>query len=587
MYTLRLRNEIAPELVAIERRDGGAQQCDRLENAVEGFVCGLFVGSESAAPEAFAVQADVPVGEVVADEGLDEAAGQGDVVVFVGGAHVAYEAVLQRDDPSVDLGQSLRDGQRAGPCPTRGARYLHCPSARLPAVDVGIKREERVGVVESAEELAADLVNTGLVETQVVPRLGIRKHIPAESVGAVLVEFLERIHGIAEALAHLVAVLVEHKSVGDDALESGSSAYHRMYRVQGIEPAARLVDTFGDEVGGAAEIRAVDAAKASLGIRHRTGIEPYVDKVALAGHLPARRAHEEDVVDVGPVEIDAVVVILAHVCRIESLVFKGIGGHYACCNRFLDLLVELLGAAYADFFLAVFGTPDRERRAPETAAAEVPVLDVLEPNAEASGAGGFRLPADLLVQGYHLVFDGGGADEPGIKRIIYYRAVGTPAVRIAVNMLLHAEQASVLLHHHAKVHVEHGSILGEGLLTVKLAEIIVYRILYVAAGELLVGRIHRRGDVCRIEVFQTHETPLSVHLRHGVSVDVDGHHAGDSGGRSHPLVVGAECRGDMHYAGTVLGRHIVAGDDAEGVSVGFEPGNQLLVAYADEFRALE
>ena len=286
-------------------------------------------------------------------------------------------------------------------------------------------------------------------------------------------------------------------------------------------------------------------------------------------------------------EIDAVVVILAHVCRIESLVFKGIGGHYACCNRFLDLLVELLGAAYADFFLAVFGTPDRERRAPETAAAEVPVLDVLKPNAEASGAGGFRLPADLLVQGYHLVFDGGGADEPGIKRIIYYRAVGTPAVRIAVNMLLHAEQASVLLHHHAKVHVEHGSILGEGLLTVKLAEIIVYRILYVAAGELLVGRIHRRGDVCRIEVFQTHETPLSVHLRHGVSVDVDGHHAGDSGGRSHPLVVGAECRGDMHYAGTVLGRHIVAGDDAEGVSVGFEPGNQLLVAYADEFRALE
>ena len=74
--------------------------------------------------------------------------------------------------------------------------------------------------------------------------------------------------------------------------------------MKGIEPPAGLVHAFCDEIGGAAEIGGVEPAQAGLGIRHGSGIEPYVDEVAFAHHLLSGRADEEDIVHIRPVKVD-------------------------------------------------------------------------------------------------------------------------------------------------------------------------------------------------------------------------------------------------------------------------------------------
>ena len=111
-------------------------------------------------------------------------------------------------------------------------------------------------------------------------------------------------------------------------------------------------------------------------------------------------------------EVDAVVVLLAHVRGVEALFLQGIGAHDARRDSLLHFGVEFGRAADADLFLAVFRAPYRQGSAPETASAEVPVLDILKPLAETPGAGVLRFPADFLVQGDHAVLDRGGLDEP-------------------------------------------------------------------------------------------------------------------------------------------------------------------------------
>ena len=67
---------------------------------------------------------------MVAYKGLYEASRQSDIVVFVCGTHVTDQAVLQRYDPTVDLGNA--------------ANALRTGIARtgLPAIHIRIQREE-------------------------------------------------------------------------------------------------------------------------------------------------------------------------------------------------------------------------------------------------------------------------------------------------------------------------------------------------------------------------------------------------------------------------------------------------------------
>ena len=109
----------------------------------------------SPCPEAFAVKTHEPVGQVVVDERVDETTCAGRVIAVHLALHTLDERVEHRQDPTVDLG-------------TFG--HGHVGLAIAETVDVGVEAEERVGVVEGAEELAAHLVDTCGVKLEVVPR---------------------------------------------------------------------------------------------------------------------------------------------------------------------------------------------------------------------------------------------------------------------------------------------------------------------------------------------------------------------------------------------------------------------------------
>ena len=346
--------------------------------------------------------------------------------------------------------------------------------------------------------------------------------------------------------------------------------------MEGIEPAARLVDAFGNEVRSLAELLRPEVAETLLGIRHGAGIEPHVDEVRLAEHLPAAVGHEDNIVHVWTVQVDLIVIIKAHVRGIKALVPQRIGFHESSIDRLVYLAVELGDAADALLFLSVFRAPDRERSAPVAAAGEVPVLDVLEPLSETAGTCGFRLPSDGLVERNHLVLDDRGLDEPCVKGIVEHGLVGAPAMGIAVDMLLDLEDAAVFLHHHAEVDVERRSIFGQA---------VVEGILDVTSCVLGICGIHICSNILGVKVFHPEETALAVNLGLPVAVPVYYHERGDVVVGSHFLIVRSEGRGDVDDAGSFLRRDIVAEDHAERISVRLKPRDQLVVADTEELLA--
>ena len=109
------------------------------------------------------------------------------------------------------------------------------------------------------------------------------------------------------------------------------------------EPAASLIDTLGDEVGGidraAVEQLLVLERIVDLGIRHGAGVEPDVDEVALALHRLAAVGDERDLVHVGTVQIDFVVVLSRIFTGDKALRFVRIGFHEAGSDSLVYFLI--------------------------------------------------------------------------------------------------------------------------------------------------------------------------------------------------------------------------------------------------------
>ena len=348
--------------------------------------------------------------------------------------------------------------------------------------------------------------------------------------------------------------------------------------VEGVEPSSGLVDAFRNEVRGCTELLLAEAAQAFLRIWHRAGVEPHVDEVALPGHLASAVGHEVYVVHIWPVEVYPVIISKGHVRRVETLVLERIGCHDSGCYSLLYLGVELGCGADALLFLSILGAPDRERGAPVAASGEVPVLDVLEPLSETSGTCGLRLPGNGLVQCNHLVLDSRSLYEPRIKRIVEHRLVGSPAVRIAVDVLLDPECPAVHLHHHAEVDIKGRGVCRNG---------IIEGILDVPAGIFGIFRAYVPGGICRIHILEAVETSFPVDKRLEEAGSVLELHRRYAECGSNLLVVSSEGRGDVNHARTVLGGDIVSGDDFEGVPVyRLEPRYELAVADAGELGAL-
>ena len=339
--------------------------------------------------------------------------------------------------------------------------------------------------------------------------------------------------------------------------------------MQGVEPTAGLVHALGDEVGGEGEsaIRALHAVAVlegvmPLGVGHAAGIEPDVDQIGLAVHRTAVGRLEHDAIHHVLVQVDAGVVLIGHVPRHE--VREGMGVHQAGFHRLSARGVQLLHRSDATLLSTVFGPPDGNRNAPVPRAAEVPIVEVLEPLSEASRAGGGGLPLDGVVELPHPVLGRGGPDEPAVQWVIQHRAVRPPAVWVAVLVLLDQESTAPGLQVNGNLHV-HGLLRGV---------VVVVLLLDVASGER--------------PAFRT-EPSLQVHQRNPVALAVVHQQWRHASGLRDPGVVGTKRWRRVHDARAVLRGHEVAGNHAERLLRRVHrlgPINQLLVPQAHQIRAL-
>ena len=277
----------------------------------------------------------------------------------------------------------------------------------MPSIHVGIHGQEAVGLCKLAEESACDLLYALHIKLQVVPGRAVGNHIPAQRVGSVLLYGAKGIYGVAQTLGHLHAVLIQYQAVAYHGAVSHAVEYHCAQSMQGVEPSACLVNTLGYKVGRESLVLvdglAVFEGVVHLCIGHGTAVEPHVYQVGFSCQLASAGTYQHDVIHHGAVQVDAVIVLLAHVAGYKTFVLERIGCHDACCHALLYLLVEFLQRTDAQFLTGVTVAPDGQRSAPIAASREVPVVEVLEPFAEAACASALGLPVDGVVQFHHAL----------------------------------------------------------------------------------------------------------------------------------------------------------------------------------------
>ena len=284
--------------------------------------------------------------------------------------------------------------------------------------EVPVEDEEAVGVPERLQELAHRLGHGVHREAVAVPRLLRGEVVPAQRVRAVRVDHVPRHDHVALRLGHLLALAVEDQAEAEHRAVGGLPEENRGHGEQRVEPAARLVERLADVVGREAlpEPLLVLERRVPLGEGHAARVPPHVDQVGHAAHALAALAAQDDLVDVGPVQVV---------------------GHHP------PALLDLGARAHADHVTLV-AAPDRQAGAPVALARESPVHVVLEPVAEAPVLDVVGVPLDRLVGREQLVLDLGGAHVPVGLGVVDERRAAAPAVRVGVLVLTRAEQAAGL-----------------------------------------------------------------------------------------------------------------------------------------------
>ena len=319
-----------------------------------------------------------------------------------------------------------------------------------------------------------------------------------------------------------------------------------------------------------------------LSVGHGAGIEPNVNEVSLAAHGSTGGRNEHNLIDVGAVQVNAVIVLSAVVSGHKTFLLQRIRFHESALHALFDFCIELFQRGDAHFLFRVGVAPDGQRRSPVAGTAEVPVVEVFKPFAEASRSGGSRFPLNLFVQFHHALFEGRTADEPTVKRIVEHRFVGTPAVRIVVDVFLNLESLALLLEFHAKDDVEVLCFLGcFFVIFSSLIELGCIGVLDEGTGVVSVEFfIHAGLEEGGSEFFD--EIVFSGQINHGARLAglIDEEERGDAGGFRHLGVVRTESRGDVYDARTVFRGDIVARDNSEGSLGEFD---ETVVAHAETF----
>ena len=378
------------------------------EHRVERVISVLLVVGHIWTPEAVSASADVPVVERV-EERADLLGRPGEVV----GLH----AVGGGFDDRAHLGEDVLV-ELVG----RVGAHL-----RLVAVDVRVEREERIRVPHGQHDLAGHLVDAAIRNAGIATTNDVRVHeVPAQRVGALLVEDLGGLGVVAELLRQLLAIFGEKDAVTDHVLERRLVEQRASKNVQRVEPAAGLVDVLDDEIGRVVLFKPLLVLEwiVHLGEWHRAALEPAVEHLGhaahhrLAGRVVGVRANQ--LVDVGTMQVG----------RADAEV------GFELVEAAIDIDAWVLG---------VITAPHRDWRTPETVAADRPVACAFEPLAEAAVLHVVGNPVDVLVQLDQAITEIGDLHIPTWQGAVDDRRVGAPAVRIVVLVRLVSDQATKVL----------------------------------------------------------------------------------------------------------------------------------------------
>ena len=282
------------------------------------------------------------------------------------------------------------------------------------------------------------------------PRGGIDIEIPADGIGAVGLQRIKGVNGVALGFTHLLAVFILHVPQHNDVLKAGTVKHQGGNGVQRIEPAAGLVHRLADEVGGELCLEQLLILKGIMVLRkgHRAGIEPAVDDLGDTVHLfAALGAADGHGVDEGTVQLNVLGAVVAHLPQ---------------------LLDGTDGMA-----LAAFTLPDVKGGAPVAVAAQAPVLNILQPVPEAALADAFGDPVDGIVIADEVILHRRHLDEPALAGIVQQGGIAAPAEGIVMLKLRRIVQKppAFQVHQHLGVGVLHkqprkGGLLGHMALAV-------------------------------------------------------------------------------------------------------------------------
>ena len=314
----------------------------------------------------------------------------------------------------------------------------------IEGIDVRIQYPERVGVPQSAHELALTLHDSLAVEAVGQPGSGVGVEVPADRVGSVGGESIEGIHGVALGLGHLLSVLVLYVTENDYVLERCTVEEQGGNSEEGIEPTAGLVHCLGDEVGGELCLEGFVIFKGIVMLceGHGAGVKPAVDNLGHAAHLTAA---------LGTFQFYGI-----HVGAVEFDLLRALDGHFLQFGDGADGVAVTAGAF-----------PDVQRRTPVTVTADTPILYVLQPVAETALTDGFGDPVDGVVVADQILTDSGHLDEPGFSCVVDQGGVTAPAEGILVLELGCVEEQTALFqigeHHRIRFlhkYAGEGSFLG-------------------------------------------------------------------------------------------------------------------------------
>ena len=580
--------QIAIEAIGIVGSYRSHQATNRIQCGVKCLISSLLVIGHFAAPETLFGQTHEPVGQVVNHERLNQTTGLRGFIALKTGRNLLYQRIQRRQQPAIHLAELV-------------AAYSRLSTS--PSVNVCIHSKEGVGLIKFAEERATDFLNTFLVELKIVPRLGVGDHVPTHGVRTIFFNGGKGIHGVAQTLGHLHAVLVQHQSVGNDGLVSHRFKDHRGNGMQREEPASGLIHTFGNKVGGIAattvEQLLIFERIVNLSIRHGTGVEPHVNQVEFTCQHGTTLSYQFNFIHIGAVKVNAVIVLLRHIPGNKTFLLKRVGGHHTGLNGSLYFIVKFFYTADADFFTSLPIAPNGQRCAPIARTREIPVVQILQPFTETTSSGSFGLPEDRLVELNHALFGCRGTDEPGIQRIVKHGLVRAPAMGIVVHMLLNFKCRPLIFHLNAKDDIQ-VHILLSSLFVVATALIVLGVIGIFDVSALMFGisvLVNKAVVEFRIHVLRQEILALKIHHRTGIAGLIHNEQARNAGILGHLGIVRTESRSNVHNARTVFGRHIVAGNHAECLCTlvhafavnqlrGFDPRHQLAVTKADQICAL-